>query len=78
MEPCMSPAMHVYRAVGNEECTSTVDGFFDVLDILVSGRFPTRLKSRGKSEFFWSGNVREFCWQSGKTGHGHPHCASVV
>ena len=24
------------------------------------------------------GKVREFCWQSGKTGHDYPCCASVV
>ena len=39
----------------------------------------THLKSQGKSgNFFGPGKVREFCWQSGKTVHDYPCCASVV
>ena len=42
-------------------------------------RVPTHLISQGIFLVRESrGKVREFCWQSGKTGHDYPCCASVV
>jgi len=36
------------------------------------------LSAEKSGNFFVQGKVREFCWQSGKTGHDYPCCASVV
>jgi len=44
--------------------------------VSIKNRVPTHLKSQGF--FFGQGKVREFCWQSGKTGHDYIHVAQVL